>query len=257
MEMQGLQDIADFIKSDHRDYDLGLRLLQDSGYKNARLLVLMSRGPSTYNRDKLVTELKAVLKKHRNGLVQLQKRSTGRGPEKSQKISKVSSGQEPKYEPGGSYFNQSVQKVRPNRANSISGERSGASSEHLTPDLVVILDRVTTDLTKLYKKRGFQHHEMRNCISDSERYRLAKSIMELQRDIETHLGWRDHIKEHSEVPSDLKAHYRTGEEEKRVSNLKNYVRRYRNLVKKATSEQEKARFQKKLEEHEQNLKKLT
>lgn len=158
----------------------------------------------------------------------------------------------------GSAVEQTISTITEDSSVQTATHRNSADSYFDQPDNHT-RSNVRSELEELrkqkYRKRGHLHGQLHNASSEQERFKLCRQLHLLQKEIDKlNQDYRSVLS--GEIPTNYLKRSRTAEEYIRIKNLKLYVSRYQKKIETASSLEERARYQKKLEEYETELKTL-
>jgi hypothetical protein len=229
-------EIPAFLRSPN-DYCFGLSLLKAVS-SNRLLISILEKGESVVNRKLLLIELNKHVTIPKNN-VKAPKTTTvlskRQNANRAQRTNIIGTGETVR-----------PQVSVPIRTESVDISRSSADID--------ILNRIHNQRKQLYAERGHLHGRLHEASSDQARYEIATQLMNVQRQIDALNDDLDRAKSGDSIPKTVSI--MTGEEVAKIELYKNYVRRYRGKLNKATTDEERKKYSEYLDKYQSELKKL-
>jgi len=223
------------------DYHYGISLLAKTS-KKKHLLSMLQRKESDKNRSKLVYELQKHLKSQNYGRVQTHKETQ---KETSQNTT-IPKRQQP--DRRGTHSSQPVQGTIQALNNSAGHKHLIGDNQH-SVDVGGVAQELTQKRNALYAKRAHYHGQLHIAPTKPKRFKLAKSIMEIQPIIDKYNMQLKFINENGKLPQELSGLVVDAKTQRRITTLNSYLSRYRKKIEESKTVAERDKYQELLDNY--------
>lgn len=199
----------------------------------------LSKEETAPNANKLTYELTKLLKVYESKQAQTPRQAVEPEPTKISSNSDENTEQTFPKDIGTRVHHRSVPDCTGDNSSSSTGIRLKVESERIDK----------------YRLRSHLHGKLHNCSTDSERFEIAKQMMDLQPELDQLNKDLDDLNK-GIIPVQFVQKELSADHYVKVKNLKMYIARYQRKIPTATSVKQKADWQLKLEQYEKELKLL-